>query len=747
MARQNWVPGANMTFHQILEAFRTAIEGRDVKDKMYWTVKYMVDTFSKEGNANFDVEMAKGVFATLKDRLDAGDEQVDDINSDIRNFNTNWINWNLGKIGPEGITEELFEMMHNNLPINMIPTDNSITDIKLVDSTISLKKMQIVNGALAPTMTNINVDTVNKKIIVPTDNLFVADNKNFIIPAQTLDYSSSLFPGYVQFVYFNPATQRLHVSNAMETLPNTKLYYLFAYYQDILIGGNYKITVNGKFFQAVNGADIAKGSIPHDKMMNPFAYILLNNSIEINFQTKKVTVKRDVLLTNGQNNAGNIPFGYGSIDFPEDFSLSATTFKIWVDVAASKLVMGKVTDNSGGNPIIAITYNGDIVTMSPHAIYKVDSNGKRQRKVGEILDGTADDYNWGNNRIIMPTNLYFLTDVDYSIATQNFNSETLIDHDDILYEMVTPNKTVTFENTGHISSPIACDFETYLAGIYNANTTSDVRLKDVTMHFADPVTKSNKTPKILHIGDSIVHAGAATNEKIWLDKFGFNPTYLGTTSEYNSFGYGIKGLAYEKGEGYSGWRLTDFTGNTRNTSGDIIYRSETNAFLNPTTLDFDFTYYMTSNGYTEVDFVTIRLGTNDISGNHQDPNAVKPTIEDILTYMPVELQKMIDSIHAFDPAIKIGLVPPTTVGAYYAYNERFMRYTEKMIETFEEATPNVYVLANYLGNGRLSGKSWGYYTDEIPLGQTAITTDFHDNGSNLLVNSLWSASWIINMLD
>lgn len=65
-----WVPGTNMTLSEVLDALKSASIGLDVKDKLYWSFFKVVQEAIKEGNANFDVEMAKGVYSTLKDRLD-----------------------------------------------------------------------------------------------------------------------------------------------------------------------------------------------------------------------------------------------------------------------------------------------------------------------------------------------------------------------------------------------------------------------------------------------------------------------------------------------------------------------------------------------------------------------------------------------------------------------------------------------------------------------------------------------------
>lgn len=79
-----WVPGTNMTLSEVLDALKSASIGLDVKDKLYWSFFKVVQEAIKEGNANFDVEMAKGRFKDLASRLDAGDEHVDDIIAEVK---------------------------------------------------------------------------------------------------------------------------------------------------------------------------------------------------------------------------------------------------------------------------------------------------------------------------------------------------------------------------------------------------------------------------------------------------------------------------------------------------------------------------------------------------------------------------------------------------------------------------------------------------------------------------------------
>lgn len=69
-----------------------------------------------------------------------------------------------------------------------------------------------------------------------------------------------------------------------------------------------------------------------------------------------------------------------------------------------------------------------------------------------------------------------------------------------------------------------------------------------------------------------------------------------------------------------------------------------NPFYNTSTEKFDFSYYMTQQGYTDVDYVFINLGTNDL-------NRSPMTETDIMGYY----DEMITSIKQYNSNIKICL--------------------------------------------------------------------------------------------
>lgn len=159
-----WVPGANMTLTEVLDALKSASIGLDVKDKLYWSFFKVVQEAIKEGNANFDVEMAKGVYNTLKDRLDAGDTAVTTgltgLNDSLKNFDVNWINKNLGKLDQTFMTEEFLQQIAGNAPVNAVPGDDSVTTLKMADGAATRDKLGdkfIGNGVIGSGV--INIDT------------------------------------------------------------------------------------------------------------------------------------------------------------------------------------------------------------------------------------------------------------------------------------------------------------------------------------------------------------------------------------------------------------------------------------------------------------------------------------------------------------------------------------------------------------------------------------------------------------
>ena len=107
-------------------------------------------------------------------------------------------------------------------------------------------------------------------------------------------------------------------------------------------------------------------------------------------------------------------------------------------------------------------------------------------------------------------------------------------------------------------------------------------------------------------------------------------------------------------EGRGGWTSTQYVSVA--SAGGV-----SNPFYNPNTQTFDFSYYMTNQGYSNIDFVFIALGTNDARGVSNFTDYQNASL------VPVKnLKTMIDSIIAYDPSITIGLCLPA-IGAKMQY--------------------------------------------------------------------------------
>lgn len=132
---------------------------------------------------------------------------------------------------------------------------------------------------------------------------------------------------------------------------------------------------------------------------------------------------------------------------------------------------------------------------------------------------------------------------------------------------------------------------------------------------------------------------------------------------------GTRGVAPNTHEGRGGWTASLYRTNT-------IYDGSGNPFYNPTKSDFDFSHYMTAQGYSSLDYVGICLGINDVFSFTSDAQLLNAT-PSILSNMDV----MINSIRAFSSTIKVGVfvtIPPNasqdTFGDTYGNGQTQWRY-------------------------------------------------------------------------
>lgn len=186
--------------------------------------------------------------------------------------------------------------------------------------------------------------------------------------------------------------------------------------------------------------------------------------------------------------------------------------------------------------------------------------------------------------------------------------------------------------------------------------------------------------KVLVIGDSTTAAGTTTGELVNL----FSADAMAITL------LGTKGSGANKHEGISGWTVNKF------------YTDPTSPFYFGGA--FNFSTYMSTNGFAAVDWVLINLGINDVFGQTSDAG-----VDSVAATMISQLEAMITNIHVFNANVRIGIAvttPPIATqdgfGTNYGcgqtrwrFKRNILRLARKLIDAFQgrEATASkVYIV-------------------------------------------------------
>lgn len=167
---------------------------------------------------------------------------------------------------------------------------------------------------------------------------------------------------------------------------------------------------------------------------------------------------------------------------------------------------------------------------------------------------------------------------------------------------------------------------------------------------------SGQTRKIIFIGDSLTDNNVYEPELLNLFK----------NDVMNIELLGSRGNTPNLHEGRAGWT-------TKHYCTQSSFNNRTNAFWNPSTSKFDFSYYMNNQNYANVDYVFINMGTNDMA------NANTET----LGYFT----EMLNSIKAFNSNIVvfIGLCPPLSSRSdTYGYKNKRIELMQMLLNKFDK---------------------------------------------------------------
>lgn len=176
------------------------------------------------------------------------------------------------------------------------------------------------------------------------------------------------------------------------------------------------------------------------------------------------------------------------------------------------------------------------------------------------------------------------------------------------------------------------------------------------------------------IGDSRISDGTIVNA---LGYYSPKITLLGTRKTADGYCH----------EGRAGWSTSDYL--TQAEKGSVK-----NAFYNPATQNFDFSYYMTEQGYTAPDFVVINLGAND-NFSEQSAKNIDQMVASIRSYAEAQGReiKILVMTEYLSPASATG----RTEAYLQGMRDKQYRYFDYLNEVFgEREDESVYLLPNYL---------------------------------------------------
>ena len=326
---------------------------------------------------------------------------------------------------------------------------------------------------------------------------------------------------------------------------------------------------------------------------------------------------------------------------------------------------------------------------------------------------SIDDFKWldiaDDTEIVAPSKWIACTGLEYNFYKDNCLLGRRIDDVHLLNFAVTDgvrNTNWYQDKYRSIWIPRSNMVTDRVISLYKDNHKTLTQSKNISCVSVSPTSGSGKTRSAIIIGDSKI-AGGRVVERVYkkCNENGMNFTLKGTIQAW--------GMSQYNHEGRSGWSAYNYT-------HDESYKNVVNPFWYNS--EFNFSHYMTSNGYTDVDYVFINLGTNDVSMGYGDE-----FIENV--------DAMITSIHSFNPNIHI-IIGLNEGMCTREYNSNILNFNEKVQELHKKEIAHwdnrenekIYVCPIYL--------SMDYYNDydmtEVPL--SAVDTECETSKTRISVD-------------
>ena len=299
--------------------------------------------------------------------------------------------------------------------------------------------------------------------------------------------------------------------------------------------------------------------------------------------------------------------------------------------------------------------------------YNFDATAADLLLESEEFNLRLDEINSGalveTGEIILPLNIFATTGRECNVYLDNIVPDAASNYNfDVTTSGVTgdkhQNERWTFIPTGAVSAG------SLSISLHSARSENAITSKTATIRAAASSAGSGVTKKVLVIGDSLINAGAIT--QTLLDIAGTDAMKIAL--------YGTLGTAPNLREGRGGWTYYTYTVyNVYSVDNAFWFGGESGAF--------DFSQYISSNGFPAMDWVFIQLGTNEMLGVNSDSSVASSFI---LTKPRIDI--MINSIKAQNANTKVALaIPPPpsadqdSFGENYGANAPRWRYKRNIL--------------------------------------------------------------------
>ena len=362
-------------------------------------------------------------------------------------------------------------------------------------------------------------------------------------------------------------------------------------------------------------------SIPDDLTGN-----LVVSKNNINLQGKKLTLKFDITVTSEPTSDARFSLALNdSLTLATIYLNKYKTNKkttISIDFNDDKLLSGKLAF------VFRLACNFKLENIQLEECTKVEGYQSLEEVINDVtlLKNNSEDIRDFVLPSTIPTVLELETNIfwDNILLNTNIKNVSRID----VANSIGGRKNV-MEDRWRILLPKGTTDITQTFNVYFDNTSKINKSVKANIKVLNKSIGSGLTKKIIFIGDSLTDNNKYEPELINMFADDVMDIEL----------LGSRGSSPALHEGRSGWT-------TKHYCTEESYNNRTNAFFNTATSKFDFSYYMNNQGYTDVDYVFINMGTNDLANSNSET----------LGYF----KEMVQSIKNYNNNISvfIGLCPP-----------------------------------------------------------------------------------------